>query len=225
MCAGAVARASSERQSALAPSVLPTSAFAPRTRDGVALDWCCAYSSSGAWPWSATASELPAPSARRAWSLLAYLALAPGPQPRGELAARFWPDVLDSSARASLRSAVWSLRRTLGPAAERSPDRRSQPCRPGTRPGAVGGRRSRSTTLVRAGREREAVELCTGELLAGFEEEWALMRARRPPRASAGGARAACRELRGGGRRRRRRSSGAAAQSRSIRSARTPTAG
>src|SRR5277367_4140840 len=52
--------------------------------------------------------ELAAPSARRAWSLMAYLALTPGPQPRGELAARFWPDVLDSSARASLRSAVWS---------------------------------------------------------------------------------------------------------------------
>ena len=62
--------------------------------------------------------EISTPSARRAWSLLAYLALSPGPQPRGELAAAFWPDVLDSSARASLRSAVWSLRRALGPAAE-----------------------------------------------------------------------------------------------------------
>src|SRR5262249_1776940 len=34
---------------------------------------------------------------------------------RGEVAARFWPDVLDSSARQSLRSAVWALRRALGP--------------------------------------------------------------------------------------------------------------
>src|SRR6202035_4764746 len=59
--------------------------------------------------------ELPVPTSRRAWSLLAYLALHPGPQPRGELAARFWPDVLDSSARASLRSAVWALRRVLEP--------------------------------------------------------------------------------------------------------------
>ena len=30
------------------------------------------------------------------------------------VAARFWPDVLDSSARASLRSALWELRRALG---------------------------------------------------------------------------------------------------------------
>jgi DNA-binding SARP family transcriptional activator len=53
---------------------------------------------------------------RRAWSLLAWLALHPGLHPRGEMAARFWPDVLDRSARASLRSAVWTLRRALGPA-------------------------------------------------------------------------------------------------------------
>ncbi|HWF74294.1 MAG TPA: hypothetical protein VG186_13175 [Solirubrobacteraceae bacterium] len=35
---------------------------------------------------------------------------------RAELASRFWPDVLDQSARASLRSAVWALRRRLGEA-------------------------------------------------------------------------------------------------------------
>jgi DNA-binding SARP family transcriptional activator len=56
---------------------------------------------------------------RRTWSLLGWLALHPGPHARGDLAARFWPDVLDSSARASLRSAVWTLRRDLGPAAGR----------------------------------------------------------------------------------------------------------
>src|SRR3954469_15941714 len=55
-----------------------------------------------------------APTSRRAWSLLAWLALHPGEHPRGAVAARFWPDVLDSSARASLRSAVWELRRALG---------------------------------------------------------------------------------------------------------------
>ena len=41
----------------------------------------------------------------------------PGPQPRGRLAARFWPDVLDESARASLRVALTELRQALGPAA------------------------------------------------------------------------------------------------------------
>src|SRR5256885_15178395 len=55
-----------------------------------------------------------APPSRRAWALLAWLALHPGEHARNELAARFWPDVLDSSARASLRSAVWALRRALG---------------------------------------------------------------------------------------------------------------
>src|SRR3954454_7264928 len=59
-----------------------------------------------------------APAGRRAWALLAWLALHPGPHARGELAARFWPDVLDASARASLRSAVWTLRRELGPAGD-----------------------------------------------------------------------------------------------------------
>ena len=53
------------------------------------------------------------PPSRRAWGLLAWLALHPGEHPRGAVAARFWPDVLDSSARASLRSAVWALRRAV----------------------------------------------------------------------------------------------------------------
>src|SRR3954449_963238 len=58
------------------------------------------------------------PPSRRAWSLLAWLALHPGEHHRGVVAARFWPDVLDASARASLRSAAWSLRRALGPAGD-----------------------------------------------------------------------------------------------------------
>lgn len=57
-------------------------------------------------------------SSRRAWSLLAWLALHPGEHARSSVAARFWPDVLDRSARASLRSAIWTLRRALGPSAQ-----------------------------------------------------------------------------------------------------------
>jgi DNA-binding SARP family transcriptional activator len=118
--------------------------------------------------------ELAAPSAQRAWSLLAYLALSPGPRPRAGLAAHFWPDVLDSSARASLRSAVWSLRRTLGPIAEQYlvVDRNCVGLAPSPE---LWVDLDAFNTLAEAGREREAVELCTGELLAGFEEEWALM--------------------------------------------------
>ena len=51
---------------------------------------------------------------RREWALLAWLAINPGIHARAELAARFWPDVLDTSARASLRSTLWALRRALG---------------------------------------------------------------------------------------------------------------
>jgi predicted ATPase/DNA-binding SARP family transcriptional activator len=60
-----------------------------------------------------------APASRRLLSLLAWLALNPGMQPRSRLAARFWPDVLDTSARGSLRNAVLELRRAMAPDAER----------------------------------------------------------------------------------------------------------
>ena len=47
-------------------------------------------------------------------SLLAYLVLRPGSHSREKLAALFWPDVPDDSARASLRNALYTLRRKLG---------------------------------------------------------------------------------------------------------------
>lgn len=66
----------------------------------------------------ANGNELAPPASRRARAVLAYLALHPGPHARAQLAARFWPDVLDVSARASLRAALTELRRALGPAAD-----------------------------------------------------------------------------------------------------------
>jgi DNA-binding SARP family transcriptional activator len=65
----------------------------------------------------AEGAELAPPASKRARAVLAYLALNPGPQQRGRLAARFWPDVLDESARVSLRVALTELRQALGPAA------------------------------------------------------------------------------------------------------------
>src|ERR671932_527527 len=65
----------------------------------------------------ADGAELAPPASKRARAVLAFLALNPGPQPRGRLAARFWPDVLDASARASLRVGLTELRQALGPAA------------------------------------------------------------------------------------------------------------
>jgi DNA-binding SARP family transcriptional activator len=109
------------------------------------------------------------PASRRAWSLLAWLALHPGEHPRSAVAAAFWPDVLDSSARASLRSAAWALRRALGSAAD----------------GALTGGRDRiglrcETDLARfasavaGGQLEAAAECCRGPLLADLDEDWVL---------------------------------------------------
>jgi DNA-binding SARP family transcriptional activator len=107
----------------------------------------------------------------RGRSLLAWFALNPGPHPRGDVASRFWPDVLDSSARASLRNALWALRRTLGDQAY----------------GALIATRERVglegppnvwvdvaafREHVAAGELEEALALSRGEVLAGLDEEW-----------------------------------------------------
>ena len=112
------------------------------------------------------------PASRRAWSLLAYLAIHPRPHRRGDVAARFWPDVLDSSARQSLRSAAWALRRALGSGEgllvttreEISLDRTD-----GLWVDALELER-----LLTEGKPDDALALGGGELLAGFDEEWAL---------------------------------------------------
>ena len=64
-------------------------------------------------------SPVDQPASRRARSLLGWLALDRRMHSRSPLAARFWPDVLDESARTSLRSALSALRRALGPGSER----------------------------------------------------------------------------------------------------------
>ncbi len=56
---------------------------------------------------------VPDPGGTRPRSLLAYLLLHPGRHPRARLAGIFWPDVLDTSARGSLRSALWAVRAAL----------------------------------------------------------------------------------------------------------------
>ncbi|MCW3047550.1 MAG: transcriptional activator domain, partial [Solirubrobacterales bacterium] len=109
------------------------------------------------------------PASRRAWSLLGWLALHPGEHPRGAVAARFWPDVLDTSARASLRSAAWSLRRSLGPAAEDAlvtgRDRIGLRCETDM---------ATFDARLAAGELEAAIELCRGPLLADLDEDWVL---------------------------------------------------
>jgi DNA-binding SARP family transcriptional activator len=46
-------------------------------------------------------------------AVFAWLLMHPGLHPRESVAAHFWPDVLDTSARGSLRSALWVVRAAL----------------------------------------------------------------------------------------------------------------
>jgi len=101
--------------------------------------------------------------AQRPWALFAYVALAGRPVTRIELANTFWPDVRDQSSRASLRSALWALRRRVGDEllvdGERVQlsDRAWIDVREFERLGPV-----------------EALALCRGELLEGLDDEWVL---------------------------------------------------
>ena len=110
---------------------------------------------------------IPLPPSRRARALLAYLAAHPGPHARGELAARFWPDVLDESARTSLRAALSELRRALGPEAERLVATRETVALDGAWVDL-----RESAALLEAGRVDDAAAVCDGELLQGMDDEW-----------------------------------------------------
>jgi DNA-binding SARP family transcriptional activator len=113
------------------------------------------------------------PASRRAWALLGFLARYPGMHPRARVAARFWPDVLDASARQSMRSALWALRRTLGPAGDGVLV--STRDRVGLVPGpGLWVDHAEFTALVAEDRLAEAVALCRGELLADLDDPWAM---------------------------------------------------
>src|SRR4051795_3174414 len=108
-----------------------------------------------------------APASRRAWALLGWLALHPGEHPRGTVAARFWPDVLDASARASLRSALWELRKAVGVDGALLAGRDRIALRCETDLGEF-------EACVAAGRLEQAVMLHRGPLLAGLDDDWVL---------------------------------------------------
>jgi class 3 adenylate cyclase len=111
------------------------------------------------------------PASRRARALLGWLALDPKMHSRSSLAARFWPDVLDESARTSLRSALSALRRALGPDSERYLI--------ATRDEV--GLASDSLVWTDVGefdrcveeeRLQDALALSRGELLSGLDDDW-----------------------------------------------------
>ena len=124
----------------------------------------------GAFALESEGVALPMPERRRACSLLGWLALHPGMHPRSEVAGRFWPDVLDSSARKSLRTELVAVRHALGAAGDG--------VLVATRDtvGLVGDGvcvdAREFERLVREGRLEEAVDLCDGELLPGLDAEW-----------------------------------------------------
>jgi DNA-binding SARP family transcriptional activator len=105
----------------------------------------------------------------RARSLLAWLALNPGTHQRADVAARFWPEVLDSSARASLRNAIWAIRRALGPDADALLATRA---RVGLASSGVWTDVGELDTHIEQDRLDQALALCRGELLGGLEDEW-----------------------------------------------------
>jgi DNA-binding SARP family transcriptional activator len=114
-------------------------------------------------------AALEPPASRRARELLGWLALNPGRHARAAVAARFWPDVLDASARASLRTTLHELRRALGPEGDCVVADRDIVALEGARVDAL-----EVEALLRDGRADEALALCDGDLLAGLEEDWVL---------------------------------------------------
>ena len=111
-------------------------------------------------------TAIDSPATQRPWAVFAYVALAGRGVTRAELATTFWPDVLDQSARASLRSALWALRRHLGQELEVD----------GEVVGLSAGAWIDVHEFDRLADEdpTEALRLCRGELLEGVEDEWAL---------------------------------------------------
>src|ERR1700689_4817829 len=110
------------------------------------------------------------PASRRVRALLGWLAVHPGRHPRSRLAGQFWPDVLEASARASLRSAIWALRSALGPdfGSCLATDRDTVTL-------AADGlwvdlREVRR--LIAQGQSAAALDLCRGDLLQELDDDW-----------------------------------------------------
>jgi DNA-binding SARP family transcriptional activator len=110
------------------------------------------------------------PVGRPARTLLGWLALHPGMQPRATVAAALWPDVLDSSARASLRTALTALRRSFGPAGI---SLRADRERVGLSDDVFVDLHE-FDRLLDAGEPGAALALARGELLPELDDDWVL---------------------------------------------------
>ena len=114
--------------------------------------------------------QLPLPAGRPGRALLAWLALHPGTHARSAVAAALWPDVLDTSARASLRTALSALRRALGPtsAALRADRERVELS------ADVAVDLREFDRLLDSGEPEAALDLARGELLPELDDDWVL---------------------------------------------------
>jgi len=111
------------------------------------------------------------PSSRRARLLLAMLALERRPHSRETLAAWLWPGGLDTSARASLRTALAQLRASLGPDAGRFLITTRERVALADAPDVwtdVG----EFDRLLGEGHVQPALDLWSAALLTGLEGEW-----------------------------------------------------
>lgn len=108
--------------------------------------------------------SLPPPAGR----LLAFLALRPGPHDRETVAAQLWPGSADHAARASLRTAVWALRKAAG--GEALIASRTMV---GLRAEAITVDLADSRHRATAGDAAAAAVLCRSDLLPGYAEDWA----------------------------------------------------
>jgi DNA-binding SARP family transcriptional activator len=111
---------------------------------------------------------VPPPAGRPARALLAWLALHPGLHLRAAVAAALWPDVLDASARASLRTALTAVRRSLEEGsliATRERVGLADDVQVDVREFEL---------LLDAGEPEAALELARGELLPDLDDDWVL---------------------------------------------------
>ncbi|MFL5875160.1 MAG: AAA family ATPase [Solirubrobacteraceae bacterium] len=116
-------------------------------------------------------NDVELPASRRARALLGLLTVERRAHPRSQLAARFWPDVLDESARTSLRSALSALRKAFGPEADRCllADRDTVAL---AGPDVVTTDLYDFEALLAAGKVDEALALSRGPLLDGLDDDW-----------------------------------------------------
>ena len=114
--------------------------------------------------------QLPLPAGRPARALLAWLAVHQGPHTRSAVASALWPDVLDASARASLRTALSAVRHALGPAAAalRADRERVELS------GDVAVDLREFDRILDSGEPEAALELARGDLLPDLDDDWVL---------------------------------------------------